>query len=160
MAGTLRDLGKQQYCRVPPLQGLLFMVDWGHVEGLCKSGLPTMQMKPPTWVWKYTQHGIHSKLNNLQVFTICYRKSLDLPGLSASGGAGRFFHLLMSFAPLTFPHFLIFWRVIPLIIVNFPTYSSRCATYSESCGQPWSDMSVYCKRMLPQLWAIMKLYSR
>ncbi len=27
---------------------------WGHVEGLCKGGLPTMQMKPPTWVtWSH-----------------------------------------------------------------------------------------------------------
>ncbi len=40
------------YCRVPPLQGLLFSVAWEHVEGLCtcKSGLLTKQMKPPTWV--------------------------------------------------------------------------------------------------------------
>ncbi len=27
---------------VPPLQGLLFSVAWGHVEGLSKSGLPTI----------------------------------------------------------------------------------------------------------------------
>ena len=28
--------GDSQYCHVPPLQGLLFSVDWGHVEGLYK----------------------------------------------------------------------------------------------------------------------------
>ena len=33
------------YCRVPPLHGLLFSVDWGHVKGLCKSGLSMMPMK-------------------------------------------------------------------------------------------------------------------
>ncbi len=30
------DTRISRYCRVPPLQGLLFLVDWEHVKGLCK----------------------------------------------------------------------------------------------------------------------------
>ncbi len=59
------------YCRVPPLQGLLFSVAWGHVEGLCKSGLSTMRMKPPTWV-------IHFKLNCQQLPIVYSTQSLTI----------------------------------------------------------------------------------
>ena len=71
----------QQYCHVPPLQGLLFSVAWGHVEGLCKSGLPTIQMKPPTWVtWSHrVLHSvIHSKLNHEQLPIISITQSLTI----------------------------------------------------------------------------------
>ena len=43
-----------------------------------------------------------------------------LTGLSASGGGGRFLHLLMSLVPPTFSDFIIFWWIMPLKTSQFP----------------------------------------
>ena len=50
-----------------------------------------------------------------------------IPGLFASGGRGRFLHLLMSFAPPTFPQFNTFCSIPPLKSTQFrPLLLPRC----------------------------------